>query len=58
MDERYLPYLAVSDEVLRSDPTKPFDEVMPELLGALWDAPLRDQIEQLLLDLHNTNLQP
>jgi hypothetical protein len=53
LDDQALKYLAVCDRVLRRDPSKDFDRVMPELLGELWDAGVKEQIEQALLRLRD-----
>jgi hypothetical protein len=53
MDPKNLKYLAICDEILRADAGRDFDDVMPELLGALWDAGLKEQIELALIHLLN-----
>lgn len=53
LDDQTLKYLAVCDRVLRSDPSKDFDKVMPELLGELWDAGVKEQVEQALTRLRD-----
>lgn len=53
MDPKNLKYLAICDEILRADAGRNFDDVMPELLGALWDAGLKEQIELALVHLLN-----
>jgi hypothetical protein len=53
LDGKNLKYLALCDQILRSDPARDFDDVMPELLGSLWDAGLKDQIELSLIHLLN-----
>jgi hypothetical protein len=52
-DEASLKYLAVCHRVVRLQPEKEFDEVMPELLGELWDAGFKEQIEQALMELQS-----
>jgi len=51
MDEEGQKYLAECDRLLRANDDRPFDDVMPELLGALWDAGLESTIKSCLADL-------
>jgi hypothetical protein len=53
LDEQSAKYLAVCDRVLRRDPSKDFDNAMPELLGELWDAGVKEQVEQALARLRD-----
>jgi hypothetical protein len=53
LDEQSLKYFAVCDHILRRQPDKDFDKVMPELLGELWDAGLKEQIKQALIELRD-----
>ncbi len=53
IDETYQKYLAECDRLLRGDYDRPFDEVMPELMGSLWDAGLESAIKSALTELRN-----
>jgi hypothetical protein len=51
IDESYHKYLGECDRLLRGDPERPFDEVLPELLGSLWEAGLESAIKSVLTEL-------
>jgi hypothetical protein len=53
IDEEYQKYLAQCDRLLRGDYDRPIDEVVPELLGALWDVGLESEIKSVLMELRN-----
>jgi hypothetical protein len=53
LDEQCAKYLAVCDRISQSAPDKGFDEVMSEQLNARWDAGVKEQIEQALMQLRD-----
>ena len=55
IDEAHHKYLAECDRILRGDYDRPFDEIMPELLGSLWDAGLESAIKSALTELRYGN---
>jgi hypothetical protein len=54
MDVEYHKYLAECDRLLRGNYDKEFDDALPELLGALWDAGLNSMTETALKQLRDT----
>jgi hypothetical protein len=51
MDEEYHKYLGECDLMLRGDYDRPYDQVIPELLGSLWDAGLESELKTVLTEL-------
>ena len=51
IDEVHHKYLAECDRLMRGDYDRPFDEIVPELLGSLWDTGLESAIKSALTEL-------
>jgi hypothetical protein len=58
VDGRYQEYLEACYRVLRGNPDRAIDEVLPELFEALWQAGLRDELEAGLSGIRDRTSPP